>query len=517
MSSSDDVIRKLCCETIISIFTNEGKHGGQVTLDAVQLIAELVKTHDCQLHPESIEVFLSLIFDEELGKSEPIKKEKEKSKKKKRKQNPEQSNQFLMSESKRMKYELMTKTREELSADLKSVSFAPDINERRRMQSEILSAIFKHTLVLKRSMAPSSPRPMVNDASLSSGLGPHPLLGPCLAGLGKFSHLIDLDFMGDLMVCLKKLAGYSYSPTDSSLSSLTVSEKLQCCIVAFRVMRNNLDALNVDLQGFFVQLYKLLLEYRPFRDCGDVLAEALKTMLWEGKQHDMHRAAAFVKRLATFALSFGSPEAMAALVTLKHLLIKNSKCRNLLENDPGGGSLSGLVVKYNPDASDPNLSGALSSVLWELSLLAKHYNPSISAMASSISNMASLNSSQAQPYLSTTSPLEAFKDLNIEQELSKLVRKAHTIKRKGRRGGEFVVSDSEHVRSIENALDVDLLKSKFDEHFAVIGEFEENGRLRSELNSTSSSLRLYEEYKKEKNIKPNPKQKPKPNRKKKRA
>lgn len=32
-----------------------------------------------------------------------------------------------------------------------------------------------------------------------------------------------------------------------------------------------------------------------------------------------------------------------ALVTLKHLLQKNSKCRNLLENDTGGGSLSGLV------------------------------------------------------------------------------------------------------------------------------------------------------------------------------
>jgi len=47
------------------------------------------------------------------------------------------------------------------------------------------------------------------------------------------------------------------------------------------------------------------------RDRGEVLAEALKTMLWEGKQHDMQRAAAFIKRLATFTLSFGSSEAMA--------------------------------------------------------------------------------------------------------------------------------------------------------------------------------------------------------------
>lgn len=39
-----------------SLFTNEGKHGGEATVEAVQLIAEYVKAHDCQLHPDSIEV-----------------------------------------------------------------------------------------------------------------------------------------------------------------------------------------------------------------------------------------------------------------------------------------------------------------------------------------------------------------------------------------------------------------------------------------------------------------------------
>lgn len=107
-----------------------------------------------------------------------------------------------------------------------------------------------------------------NNASLSSGgsCEEHPLLAPCLNGLGKFSHLIDLDFMGDLMGCLKKLSGYKNHYDGFSLqNSLSVSERLQCCIVAFRVMRSNLDALNVDLHDFFVQLYNLLLEYRPDR------------------------------------------------------------------------------------------------------------------------------------------------------------------------------------------------------------------------------------------------------------
>lgn len=98
--------------------------------------------------------------------------------------------------------------------------------------------------------------------------GSHPLLDPCLNGIGKFAHLIDLDFMADLMQCLRKLAANGSKSGDSSENSscqLTVSERLRCCIVAFKVMRNNLDALNIDLQEFFIQFYNLILEYEPGR------------------------------------------------------------------------------------------------------------------------------------------------------------------------------------------------------------------------------------------------------------
>ena len=46
----------MCCETIRSIFINEGKHRGEATIEAVRLIADHVKLNDCQLHPDSIEV-----------------------------------------------------------------------------------------------------------------------------------------------------------------------------------------------------------------------------------------------------------------------------------------------------------------------------------------------------------------------------------------------------------------------------------------------------------------------------
>lgn len=502
ISSSDDVVRKRCCEAIKSTFVNDGKHGGEATLEAVRLIADQVKIHDCQLHPDSLDVFLSLRFDEDLGKPEPKEIEKVKPQKK-RNWKKHEPDQLKGSDSKKSRQESLAKAREEVAADLKAVSFAPERGEKRRMQSATLAAVFEtYFRILKRAVDPSVPGDTPNSFHASGGFGDHPLLAPCLNGLGKFSHLIDLDFMGDLMGCLKKLAGYSGDHSGSSFQNkFSVSARLQCCIVAFKVMRSNLDALNVDLQEFFVQLYNLLLEYRPDRDRGEVLAEALKTMLWEGKQQDMQRAAAFIKRLSTFSLSFGSAEAMAALVTLKHLLQKNAKCRCLLENDAGGGSLSGLVVKYQPDASDPNLSGALASVLWELSLLSKHYNPAISSLASSISTMATANPSLNQTYLSTASPLQAFEELSIAKQLSKpITATSHSVNRKRKRGKnfDFVALKPDKIQGDENSVDEDTIKSKLEDHFKVLSNIAESERLRAELNRNMASINLYEEYKKQK-------------------
>lgn len=69
---------------------------------------------------------------------------------------------------------------------------------------------------------------------------------------------------------LKRLAagGSNSDSSSQKVQILTVSERLRCCIVVFKVMRSNLDALNVDLHDFSVQLYNLVLEYRPGRLVG---------------------------------------------------------------------------------------------------------------------------------------------------------------------------------------------------------------------------------------------------------
>uniref|UniRef100_A0A2P2JZB5 Uncharacterized protein MANES_14G011200 n=3 Tax=Rhizophora mucronata TaxID=61149 RepID=A0A2P2JZB5_RHIMU len=497
IGSPDDVMRKLCCATVKSLFTNEAKHGGEATLEAVWLIADNVKAHNCQLHPDSVEVFMSLSFDEDLGKSEEGDKDNKFKNKNKKRKNAEKQSRLHANDRKKSRQELLTKMREEVAADYKAASFTLDIKQQRRMQSETLSAVFEtYFRILKHTMQSITASSEADDSLVSSTSRAYPLLAPCLDGLGRFSHLIDLDYIGDLMNYLKKLAGgdvHSDGLPEKCLRPLTVSERLQCCIVAFKVMRSNLDALNIDLQDFFVQLYNIILEYRPGRDKGEVLTEALRIMLCEDRQHDMQKAAAFVKRLATFSLCFGSAESMAALVTLKHLLQKNVKCRNLLENDAGGGSVSGSIAKYQPYASDPNLSGALASVLWELNLLSEHYHPAVSVTASGISSM---GSAQNQVILPTLSPQQAFTDFSLDKEAfePRVNTKKESNKRK--RG-----SGSTELRIIEDTIDAaksadeDELQKKLSDHFLLLSDIKENKKLRVELDRTTSALQLYEEYK----------------------
>lgn len=498
ISSVDDVVRKHCCATIKSLFTNEGKHGGEATVEAVQLIAGLVKAHDCQLHPDSIEVFMSLSFDEDLGRPEKSTADKKvKGKKFKKRKNFEEPSQLPDNEKKKSRKELMSKAREEVNADFKAASFAQDITERRRMQSEALSAVFEtYFRILKCAM---QARSEASSGAVAGASGGHPLLAPCLNGIGKFSHLIDLDFMPDLMNYLRKLAGGgsdSNGSLENSSKPLTVSERLKCCIVAFKVMKSNLDALNIDLQDFFAQLYSLILEYRPGRDQGEVLAEALKIMLCDDRQHDMQRAAAFIKRLATFSLCFGSAESMAALVTLKHLLQKNVKCRNLLENDAGGGSVSGPIAKYQPYASDPNLSGALASVLWELNLLSKHFHPAVSTIATSIAMISNTNN---QVYHANVSPQQAFTESSLEQESFNPKSDVNKSNNKRKRGnGLIVAANIGPYVDMASQTDENEVRKKLSEHFFLLRDISENDRLRGELDRTSLSLQLYEQYKKQK-------------------
>ncbi|KAK8463932.1 hypothetical protein PHAVU_011G073301 [Phaseolus vulgaris] len=181
-----------------------------------------------------------------------------------------------------------------------------------------------------------------------------------------------------------------------------------------------------------------------------------------------------------------------ALVTVKHLLQKNVKCRNLLENDIGGGSVSGTIPKYLPYSTDPILSGALTSVLWELNLLSSHYHPAISTLASGISTMSTAHN---QVLLSKSSPQLAFKEMSLDQELC-FTQQSGSIKlnNKRRRTNGPATSRSIGSTTVMSSFDDNELQRKLISHFMVHHDIKENERLRKELDRTALSLQLYEQY-----------------------
>lgn len=142
---------------------------------------------------------------------------------------------------------------------------------------------------------------------------------------------------------------------------------------------------------------------------------------------------------------------------------------------------------------DPNLCGALASVLWELNLLMKHYHPSVSSIASTISTM---NANTNQVFRVHASPQQAYAELLKENEsfaTPSAIKRANN-KRKG--------SDSVPVQGSDlnysGEIDENVVRSKLSEHFALLRDINENERLRSEMDRTKQSLNLYETYKKQK-------------------
>ncbi|KAJ0042221.1 hypothetical protein Pint_18174 [Pistacia integerrima] len=151
--------QKLCYATIKSLFTNEGKHGGEATVEAVRLIAYHVKANNCQLHPDFVEVLMSLSFDEDLRRAEVQDRDNKAKHKKNKRKNVKEPSKLQENDRKKSKKELMAKTREEVSADYKSVSLAPDVMEKIKMQSETISAVFEtYFRILKHTMISTAAR-----------------------------------------------------------------------------------------------------------------------------------------------------------------------------------------------------------------------------------------------------------------------------------------------------------------------------------------------------------------------
>ena len=359
---------------------------GDVTLEALHMVAQLVKQDKCACHPEALAPFLEIRFDEGVLALEAGKKPETLSRKQTRKKRAEEREQWRKARAEKDKKKAEKERlksfghdpdddsdeddfEKSLERDMSEAAGRMDNAAKRKLQSKMLLATFEmYFRVLKNAASPVPAKRL-------------PLMTPALIGLGKFTHLISVNFMEDLMEVFRKLlAG----------DALSADQKARTLLCACEILSGHGEALHVDTGEFHRQLYAMLAKPSDWTgggdddaklDAGALRIKTLQRFLAGYKQVDQNRVAAFAKRLAGTALASEAGEAVGALGVARQLLAAYPKTRCLLENEKVG------VGAFDPNLDDPETCVGLAAVLWDLSLLRSHYHPAVAAAASEVAGM----------------------------------------------------------------------------------------------------------------------------------
>ena len=230
---------------------------GELTLEALQMTAQLVRQTKCGAHPKALAPFLEIAFDEGALALEAKKKAEVLSRKQTKKRRAEEREAIRKGRAEKAKKkadkerlarfghvddasdasedELNEETK--LDRDMEEGAGRIDNQKRRKLQSKMLEATFEMYFRVLKNAAGESP---------ARGL---PLMTPALVGLGKFTHLISVSFMADLMEVFRRLL---------KGDTLSADQKARCLLTACEITSGHGEALQVDAGEFHRQLYAML-------------------------------------------------------------------------------------------------------------------------------------------------------------------------------------------------------------------------------------------------------------------
>ena len=312
-------------ETIAGSPMNEHVKG------CIALLADVVRSRGSRVNPQVLRVFLALRITSDML-SAPAKARKGKGKKEAEGSDEEEQR--------------------DLEASMLEGTASLDKGVVRRLTTAVLDAVLtSYFRVLKLD-------PPVSE-----------LLPPVLEGLSRFAHLVNIDFFSDLLQAIKGLLG-AQSETDAG--RLSVASSLHCVTCVFRCLKNQGEVWDMDLQDFYDVLFQCVwrigaapeeVQHVP------LLLDALRLALYDMRQLSSDRVAGFCKRLLALTLSLPPQHAMAVLSLVRMLFTRYPKTRRLVEMDHA------CVGVYNPELGNAELSNALASTAYEVSLLRRSLQP----------------------------------------------------------------------------------------------------------------------------------------------
>ncbi|KAF9170605.1 hypothetical protein BGX21_011046 [Mortierella sp. AD011] len=387
-------LSETCSKALKEVFKED--ESGEASLDAVKLITKMIKSKSYLVHPNVINVFLTLRLKEELPTRQGGDEENPRKRKKKEKVHISKKNRKLL------------KAKKEVEIEMKEAEAVVDKEEKMRTQTETLKLVFvTYFRILKHS--PGST-----------------LLPAVLEGLAKFAHLINVDFFTDLIEVLKKImVGGSDTQSFDSYNPANRRTQLLCIVTAFQLLQGQGEALNIDLKAFYSEFYTTLLTVAMNPDIEGNIFEAAEASAkekekqkqaskaqWKGKNAKkvaddealvllatdrelilrgfellffsskgkipVVRSASFLKRIAIASLQFPNKSMKDFLAIMKKLIQKQPQLDQLLTGSDEDRAGNGV---YLPSLNDPELCNPMAASLWELEVMKSHFDPKVRQMA----------------------------------------------------------------------------------------------------------------------------------------
>lgn len=393
-------------ETLEEIFSTDDD--GVVSMEAVSLLAKMMKARDYKIHPSVLDTFLHLRLLSEFsskGSKDSIDKEESENNQIKGKK-PKQKREFRTKKERKV-----LKERKAVEKDLGEADALVGHEQRDRMQAETLKLVFStYFRILK--------------------LRTHRLVGAVLEGLAKYAHLINQDFFGDLLEVLRELTAArtasdgtegsegadneeDQNNSQTSVTRNATREALLCATTAFALLEGQdaskaASSLHLDLSFFITHLYRTLypfstnpdIEFNPtkslrlpdpsttqsadhnnqpkkinFQTPTVLLLRCLQAVLASRGPAAAPplRVAAFTKRLLTTSLQMPEKSSLAILSLLTRVTKQHGRrIAPLWNTDERKGD-----GEFNPVAEAVEGSNVFAGTVWEGELLRMHYCPEV--------------------------------------------------------------------------------------------------------------------------------------------
>ncbi|KAK2745381.1 hypothetical protein FQN57_003724 [Myotisia sp. PD_48] len=404
-----------CRETMEEIFSKDDD--GTVSMEAVSLLAKMIKVRDFKIHPSVLDTFLHLRLLSEFsskGSKDSIDKKSLDNDQTTNGKKPKQKREFRTKKTRKL-----LKEQKAVEKDMKEADALVSHEHRDKMQAETLKLVFTTYF---RTLKTRNPK----------------LVGAVLEGLAKFAHLINQDFFGDLLEVLRDLISRSNRAPQNQegnsddedeeeevggqdLTRNATRDSLLCSTTAFALLEGQdaskaASSLHLDLSFFITHLYQSIhplsinpdIEYNPntslrlpdpsahdssapvlqhskkvdFQTPTVLLIRCLQNILTAkaNKSQPPLRVAGFSKRLMSAALQLPEKSALAVLSLLTRVAkLHGRKIAALWNTEERKGD--GV---FDPYALDIERTNVFAGTVWEGELLRIHYCPQVREAAKDI-------------------------------------------------------------------------------------------------------------------------------------